>query len=61
MKDPNGTARGLISKSGNEFYVERLPVVLRFENPKQITIVGSPIVERWTATGTIFEKASSLS
>jgi len=56
MVDPVGNTRGLIPKSGNEFYVERLPVVLRFEDPGRVAIAGSPICEEWTATGTIFEK-----
>jgi len=56
MVDPVGNTRGLIPKSGNEFYVERLPVALRFERPGRVAIAGSQIVEEWTATGTIFEK-----
>jgi len=57
MVDPVGNTRGLIPKSKNEFYVERLPTVLRFERPGRVVIAGSPICEEWTATGTIFEKS----
>ena len=57
MVDPSGSTRELIPKSGNEFYVERLPVVLRFEGTERIVIAGSQICEHWTTTGTIFIKA----
>jgi len=57
MIDPTGCARALIPKSDNEFYVERLPAVLRFDHPKQITISGSQIVEPWTATGMVYEES----
>jgi len=57
MRDPVGNTRALIPRAGNEFYVERLPVVLRFESPRRIAIAGTQICERWTTTGTIFIKA----
>ena len=56
MIDPTGCTRALIPKSCNEFYVERLPAVLRFDHTKQITIAGSQIVEPWTTTGTVYKK-----
>ena len=55
IKDPNGDIRELIAKSEFEFYVERLPTVLRFE-PGQIIITGVQIPERWTTAGTIYKK-----
>jgi len=48
--DPTGQTRKLLPKSQNEFYVDWLPTVLRFEN-KKIIISGSQICERWTTTG----------
>ncbi|MCL2707716.1 MAG: hypothetical protein FWF03_01230 [Defluviitaleaceae bacterium] len=54
--DSNGQARKLIPKSPDEFYVDLLPAVLRFENGG-IIILGSQICERWTKTGTIYQKA----
>ena len=58
MKDPNGTKRILTPKSGCAFYVQCLPVVLRFQGPDQITISGEQICERWTTSGTRFVRAS---
>lgn len=54
IKDPNGTERILIPKSDCEFYVECLPVVLRFDAQNQIVISGEQICERWTTSGTRF-------
>jgi hypothetical protein len=51
--DPTGQARKLFPKSKNEFYVDWLPTVLKFEDNK-IIISGSQICERWTATGTTY-------
>jgi hypothetical protein len=51
--DPTGQTRKLFPKSQNEFYVDWLPTVLRFENEK-IIISGSQICERWTATGMVY-------
>jgi len=48
--DPTGKERKLYVKSQNEFYVDWLPTVLRFENGK-IIISGSQVAERWTTTG----------
>ena len=53
--DPTGQTRKLYPKSQNAFYVDWLPTVLRFEN-NQIVISGSQINERWTATGTRYDK-----
>jgi len=56
MKDPNGTERILTPKSTCEFYVECLPVVLHFNGFDQIIISGEQICDRWTTTGTQFER-----
>ncbi|MDR3119773.1 MAG: hypothetical protein LBU58_00285, partial [Clostridiales bacterium] len=48
--DPTGKTRKLFPKSHNEFYVDWLPTVLRFDD-KGIIISGSQIGERWTTTG----------
>lgn len=53
--DPAGQTRKLFPKTQNEFYVDWLPTVLRFENDK-IIISGSQICERWTSTGMIYSK-----
>ena len=55
--DPTEKTRKLIPKSHNEFYVDWLPTVLRFED-KRIIISGSQICERWTTTGMIYDKIS---
>ena len=54
--DPTGQARKLFPKSQNEFYVDWLPTVLRFED-NRIIISGSQICERWTTTGMIYSKS----
>jgi hypothetical protein len=56
--DPCGDKRKLFPKSQNEFYVDWLPTVLRFEDEK-IIISGSQICERWTKTGTIYSAIPS--
>ena len=53
--DPTGQTRKLFPKSRNEFYIDWLPTVLRFEDEK-IVISGSQICERWTTTGMIYKK-----
>ena len=53
--DPTGQTRKLFPKSQNEFYVDWLPTILRFED-NNIVISGSQICERWTATGTTYCK-----
>lgn len=56
MLDPTGARRNLIPKSAREFYVERLPVVLSFEGPRVCVAAGGQILEKWTSTGTVFNK-----
>ena len=56
MKDPHGTKRLLTPKSACEFYVECLPVVLRFTGPDRIILSGGQICERWTTSGTQFSR-----
>jgi hypothetical protein len=54
IKDPYGKERILTPKSDFEFYVECLPVVLRFCGQNQMVISGEQICERWTTSGTLF-------
>lgn len=56
LTDPNGGIRKLIPKAKDEFFVQYLPVVLRFESADKIVISGDQICERWTTLGTVFEK-----
>ena len=53
--DPTGQIRKLFPKSHNEFYVDWLPTILRFDDEK-IIISGSQVSERWTKTGLIYKK-----
>ena len=54
MTDPEGNSRALAPKSENEFYVECLPVILRFEKQGQLVISGMQIIAPWTTTGLIY-------
>jgi len=54
--DPTNQTRKLFPKSYNEFYVDWLPTVLRFEE-ERLVISGSQICERWTTTGMIYKKS----
>ncbi|MCL2351761.1 MAG: hypothetical protein FWC55_04425 [Firmicutes bacterium] len=56
ITDPEGTVRRLTPKSGNEYYTECLPAVLRFEEPGRIVVSGRQICARWTTAGTVYEK-----
>ena len=49
--DPDGNTKKLTSKTANEFYVECLPIILRFEGSKQIIMTGLQINARWSKTG----------
>lgn len=55
ITDPTGKIRALFPKTDNEFYVDWLPTILRFEE-NRIIISGSQICERWTAMGMIYKK-----
>jgi len=55
ITDPNGDTKPLYSKSHNEFYVDWIPTILRFEN-EQIIIAGSQTGSQWTTTGTVYIK-----
>ncbi|MDR2686177.1 MAG: hypothetical protein LBB75_00355 [Oscillospiraceae bacterium] len=55
MTDPEGNGRALTPKSDSEFYVECLPVILRFEKPGRLVMSGMQIIARWTATGMIYQ------
>jgi hypothetical protein len=54
--DPNGNTRKLIPKSNNEFYVERLPVIIRFISSELIIMAGMQIIEKWTEIGLEYKK-----
>lgn len=54
--DPNGTRRKLTPKNQNEFYVDWLPVILRFENGGMV-VGGTQICDRWSATGMQYVRA----
>lgn len=56
IREPEGSKRILIPKSRNEFYVECLPVVLCFDEPRRLTIGGGQICARWTTSGMVYEK-----
>ena len=53
--DPEGAERKLTPKSQNEFYVDWLPVILRFEKGGLI-VAGSQICDRWSATGMRYDR-----
>jgi hypothetical protein len=57
VTDPAGRERKLFPKSQNEFYVDWLPVVLKFENDS-VVISGSQVGDRWTATGLVYNRNS---
>lgn len=54
MQEPNGHIRTLTPKSENEFYVECLPTILRFDESKQLVISAGQICEQWTTLGTVY-------
>lgn len=58
LKDPKGKHRKLIPKSDREYFVEGLPIILRFEGSDCFTIEGGQIGERWTTSGTRFCRQS---
>lgn len=53
--DPDGEERKLTPKSQNEFYVDWLPVILRFENGG-LVVAGSQTCDRWSATGMQYDR-----
>ena len=55
ITDPEGARRRLTPKSQNEFYVDWLPVVLRFEEGG-IVLAGTQICDRWSATGMRYDR-----
>ncbi|RZT15586.1 hypothetical protein [Fictibacillus sp. BK138] len=52
--DPSGNKKHLIPRNENEFYVEDLPIILRFEKPDKVVVIGEQLIDRWTANRTIF-------
>lgn len=57
--DPEGAKRKLTPKNEKEFYVDWLPVILRFEHGG-IVAAGSQICDRWSATGMRYEKVEEF-
>ena len=55
ITDPTGKTRTLYPKTHDEFYVDWLPTVLRFEDDKLI-LAGSQVGDRWTTTGMVYTK-----
>lgn len=55
ITDPTEKTRKIFPKANNEFYVDWLPTILRFED-NRIVISGSQICERWTTAGMIYDK-----
>lgn len=56
LTDPTGKERALIAQSDRAFYVDCLPVILRFDETGGATVCGDQICERWTTTGSRFVK-----
>ncbi|WP_442599731.1 hypothetical protein [Neobacillus sp. D3-1R] len=56
MIDPDGSSKKIYSRSGNEYYVEDLPVILHFGDEGKLTILGEQLIARWTTYGTEYRK-----
>ena len=56
ITDPDGSRKKLTPKTANEFYIECLPMILRFEE-KQIIMTGLQINAHWSTTGMKYIKA----
>lgn len=54
--DPSGKKKRLYPRRENEFYVEDLPIMLRFEYPNKMIVEGEQLIDRWTTFGTEFNK-----
>jgi hypothetical protein len=54
---PDGGKKKLFAKSEYEFYINDLPVILRYSNDC-LVIEGEQLCDRWTTTGTIFTKVN---
>ena len=52
--DPTGKKKRIHPRIGNVFYIEDLPVILKYKSPNRIVIQGEQLIDRWTATGTEF-------
>jgi hypothetical protein len=60
MIDTAGQIKRLIPRSVNEFYIENLPVILRFLTPEKIIIAGEQLIEPWTTLGTEYTKSTVI-
>lgn len=54
---PNGEQKRLSRKNNNEFYLNNIPVIIRLEED-QVVFTGEQLCERWTSTGTIFQRVN---
>lgn len=54
---PDGGKKQLLPKSSTEFYIHDLPVIMKLDGDS-IIIEGEQLCDRWTTTGTIFQKQS---
>ncbi|MHC0038802.1 P-loop NTPase family protein [Pseudoneobacillus sp. C159] len=52
---PGGGQKKLLAKSETEFYLNDLPVILRYTNDR-LVIEGEQLCDRWTTKGTIYTR-----
>jgi len=55
--DPDGNNKRLTPKTVKEFYVECLPIILRFEDSEHIIMSGTQINAPWSTTGMVYKKS----
>jgi hypothetical protein len=55
IRTPDGGQKYLLHKSDKEFYIHDLPVIIRLVDDG-IVIEGEQLCDRWTTTGTVFQK-----
>ena len=58
--DPDGSNKKLTPKTANDFYIERLPMILHFEDSKQVIMTGLEINAHWSTTGMMYKRQNSL-
>lgn len=54
--DPNGSKHTLIPRTSTEYYINDLPVILKFPRVGEIVIDGACLTSRWTEKGLIFRR-----
>ncbi|WP_419884660.1 hypothetical protein [Paenibacillus sp. B-A-8] len=52
---PDGSKKKLVPKSGSEFYIHDLPVIIRLDG-ECLIIKGEQLCDRWTTNGVIYQK-----